>query len=59
MTSEGHTHSHLYPVSPVEASSAHHVLLGGVLVALQDPDPVLAAQVFDLLHRLLSKFLHR
>lgn len=44
-------------MNPKEVSSAHHVLLGGVLVALQDPDPVLTPQVFNLLHRLVSKFL--
>lgn len=47
------------PASPAEVSPAHHVLLGGVLMALQDPDPVLVAQAFNLLHRLVPKFLYR
>lgn len=46
-------------MSPKEVSSAHHILLGGVLVALKDPDPVLASQVLNLLHRLVPEFLHR
>lgn len=46
-------------MNPKEVSSAHHILLGGVLVTLQDPDPVFASQVLNLLHRLVPKFLHR
>lgn len=46
-------------MNPKEVSSAHHILLGGVLVTLQDPDPVFASQVLNLLHRLVPKFLHK
>ena len=40
-----------------EAASTHHVLLRGVLVALEDSDPVPAAHVLDLSHRLVPEFL--
>ena len=40
-----------------EAASTHHVLLCGVLVALEDSDPVPTAHVLDLSHRLVPEFL--
>ena len=40
-----------------EVASTHHVLLRGVLVALEDSDPVPAAHVLDLSHRLAPEFL--
>lgn len=45
------------PHRGAEGAPTHHVLLRGVLVALEDPDPVLTAHVLNLSHGLVSKLL--
>lgn len=54
---QGHHRSASVVSHHVKEASTHHILLCGVFMALENPDPMLIAHALNLFHRLVSKFL--